>query len=182
MMDSVPSVVALPVAASDDRAERLASLFDAHYERLYRLARRLSPSAEDALDLVQDALLRAATAIDSVPAGNAAEEAWLVRVLLNLQRDRWRKDNVRKRHRRSMAPRAGGPDPEPALVARHTVWTALDALGPRRRAIVILHELEELPVRAIASLLGIAAVTVRWHLFRGRRELADLVNPTGRGR
>lgn len=131
---------------------------------------------------MQDALLRAATAIDSVPAGHAAEEAWLVRVLVNIQRDRWRKDKVRQRHRRSVTARDGGRHPEPALVARHTVWRALDALGPRRRAVVVMHELEELPVRAIASLLGIAEVTVRWHLFRGRRELANLVNPSGRGR
>jgi DNA-directed RNA polymerase specialized sigma24 family protein len=33
-------------------------------------------------------------------------------------------------------------------------------------------ELEGLGVQAVASLLGISAVTVRWHLSRGRRELA----------
>jgi hypothetical protein len=33
---------ALPVVLAGDRVERLAALFDAHYDRLYRLASRLS--------------------------------------------------------------------------------------------------------------------------------------------
>jgi DNA-directed RNA polymerase specialized sigma24 family protein len=47
----------------------------------------------------------------------------------------------------------------------------LDILSPRRRAIVVMHELEGLEISSIASLLGIRAVTVRWHLLVGRREL-----------
>jgi DNA-directed RNA polymerase specialized sigma24 family protein len=43
----------LAIAPSD----RLASLFDIHHERLYRLARRLAPSKDDALDLVQETFL-----------------------------------------------------------------------------------------------------------------------------
>jgi DNA-directed RNA polymerase specialized sigma24 family protein len=74
--------VVLPVEArSDDRDERLAALFDAHEDRLYRLARRLAASADDAHDLVQDTFLRAPQSLRSVPVGLAKEEAWLVRVL-----------------------------------------------------------------------------------------------------
>ena len=71
-------------------ADRLGVLFDAHHQRLYRLARRMSGSADEARDLVQDTFLRAARAPESVPWGASAEEAWLVRVLVNLCRDRWR--------------------------------------------------------------------------------------------
>jgi len=54
----------------------------------------------------------------------------------------------------------------------------LDKLTPRRRAIVVMHELEGLAIPAIASLLGISAITVRWHLSLGRRDLArDLGSP-----
>ena len=41
----------LPVAVSRSPADRLSALFDAHHDRLYRLARRLAPNADDALDL-----------------------------------------------------------------------------------------------------------------------------------
>jgi DNA-directed RNA polymerase specialized sigma24 family protein len=67
---------------------------------------------------------------------------------------------------------AGRIDPEPALMARSMVWQALDALPPRRRAILILHELEGAAIPAVAGLLGISPVTVRWHLSIGRREMA----------
>ncbi len=46
---------------------RLASLFDVHHERLYRLARRLAPSKDDALDLVQETFLKAARSPNSGP-------------------------------------------------------------------------------------------------------------------
>lgn len=169
---------ALPLALPDDQAERLAALFDAHHDRLYRLARRLVPSVDDALDLMQETFLKAARSPNAVPSGAASEEAWLVRVLINVRRDQWRKAAVRTRHDRDLG-RPTGVDngPEAALIARATVWRALDVLTPRRRAVIVMHELEGLAIPAIARTLGISAVTVRWHLSRGRHELARVLNP-----
>jgi RNA polymerase sigma-70 factor (ECF subfamily) len=171
-------VTALPAALPTSDTDRLATLFDAHHERLYRLARRLAPTADDALDLVQETFLKAARAPRSIPTGFADEEAWLVRVLINLRRDQWRKAAVRQRHvEKTRRPNNATADSEAALVARAAVWSALDALPPRRRAILVLHELEELTVNDVAALLGISAITVRWHLSRGRRELARILTP-----
>jgi RNA polymerase sigma-70 factor (ECF subfamily) len=177
-MNGLPMATILPAALPTAAADRLAALFDVHHERLYRLARRLVPNADDALDLVQETFLKAARTPASVPAGGADEEAWLVRVLVNIRRDQWRKAAVRHRHveetRRSTIPNA---DTEAALVAHAAIWSALDGLPPRRRAIVILHELDGLTVNDVAALLGISAITVRWHLSRGRRELARILTP-----
>jgi RNA polymerase sigma-70 factor (ECF subfamily) len=57
------------------------------------------------------------------------------------------------------------------LIAKRSVWAALDVLQPRRRAIVIMHELEGINLSTIASSLGISGMTVRWHLSMGRRDL-----------
>src|SRR5215510_12131821 len=120
----------LPTDLLDDRGRRLASLFDAHYDRLYRLARRLVSGTDEALDLVQETFLRAARAAESVPFGVAGqEEAWLVRVLINIRRDEWRKKAVRNRHDLLMTPHTR--DPESALLAKATIWRALDQLAPR---------------------------------------------------
>ena len=168
----------LPAALPDKRADRLSSLFDAHHDRLYRLARRLTPSVDDALDLVQETFLRAASSPRSVPLGATSEDAWLVRVLVNIRRDQWRKAAVRKRydreHLQSVSVTHGQ---EAALIARATVWRALDTLTPRRRAVVVMHELEGLAISAIASLLGVSAITVRWHLSMGRRDLIRALAP-----
>ena len=170
---------ALPAVLTGSPAERLASLFDDHHDRLYRLARRLAPSTDDALDLVQETFLRAARFPKSVPIGTANEEAWLVRVLINIRRDQWRKTYVRNQHDKAALGHLaiGRQDPETALIAKATVWQALDVLPPRRRAIVVMCELEGLAIPAIAALLGISAITVRWHLSRGRRDLTAALKP-----
>ena len=158
---------------NDNRRERLAALFDAHEDRLYRLARRLSRTADAADDLVQETFLRAAKSWTSVPAGASKEEAWLVRVLINIRRDEWRRTAVRQRSAEAVRAHdaAGSASVESALIAKQAVWSALDTLRPRRRAIVILCELEGKTPAEIAMLLGISGLTVRWHLSMARREL-----------
>src|SRR5712691_6479222 len=136
-MNGLPMASVLPVALPGSPADRLSALFDAHHDRLYRLARRLAPNADAALDLVQETFLKAARSPTSVPLGLTNEEAWLVRVLVNIRRDQWRKTAVRKRHDREMSRPASVDNQEAVLMARATVWRALDALTPRRRAIVV---------------------------------------------
>jgi RNA polymerase sigma-70 factor, ECF subfamily len=161
--------------AEDDPGARLGALFDAHQARLFRLARRLAGSGDDARDLVQETFLRAARSPESVPDGASHEEAWLVRVLINICRDRWRQVAVRRFHQPALTPRTSSAHPEPALIAKSLVWQALGQLPPRRRAILILYELEGTGIPAIARLLGVTAVTVRWHLSVGRREMARVL-------
>ncbi len=162
--------------SDDDVTGRLAGLFDAHHQRLYRLARRLSRRSEDARDLVQETFLRAARSPGSIPDGASHEEAWLVRVLINICRDRWRKTAVRTRaHAYELPPDVSADNPEAAVMARTIVWRALDLLPPRRRAAIVMYELEGATIPAIAKLLGVTPVTVRWHLSRGRRDLAKVL-------
>ena len=171
--------VAMPAAIGrpdEDPAARLGTLFDTHHQRLFRLARRLSRSPEDAHDLVQETFLRAARSPASIPFGSSSEEAWLVRVLVNICRDRWRWDAVRQRTADdSDVETLGSSSGESALLARAMVQDALQRLAPRRRAILVLYELEGAPIAEIAKLLGVSAVTVRWHLSIGRREMAQVL-------
>jgi RNA polymerase sigma factor (sigma-70 family) len=168
--------IAMPAAVErphEDMAARVGLLFDTHHQRVFRMARRLSRSADDARDLVQETFLRAARSPGSIPEGAAHEEAWLVRVLINICRDRWRQSEVRNRARVNghLTPE-DSIDPEPTLIARSLVRQALAALPPRRRAILILYELEGAAIPAIAKMVGVSPVTVRWHLSIGRREMA----------
>jgi len=137
-MTAIPAIALPADPAGDGPRERLAALFDAHEDRLYRLARRLTGSADEARDLVQDTFFKAARSLKSIPAGTTEEEAaaWLVRVLVNIRRDQWRRAAVRTRKAEML--RAGA---------------------------------------AIASCLGISAITVGWHLSMARRELKSLLQP-----
>jgi RNA polymerase sigma-70 factor (ECF subfamily) len=169
--------------ARDAPGERLGDLFDRHHRDLYRLALRMLSDPEEARDLVQDAFLRAARRPSRLPVDEEGGRKWLIRVAVNLCRDRYRRRGVRSRFRARhdadvLFPSASAaPSPEAAAVARGAVGKALASLEPRRRAVVILHELEERSTAEVADLLGIAIVTVRWHLSRARRDLATLLAP-----
>jgi RNA polymerase sigma-70 factor (ECF subfamily) len=157
----------------DDPSHRVGALFDAHHQRLYRLARRMVRASDDARDVVQETFLRAARSPAAIPYGPSNEEAWLVRVLVNICRDRWRHAAVRTRAVAAghVVP-AESVDPEAGLLARQMVQRALEMLPPRRRAILVMYELEGATIPSIAKMLGVTAVTVRWHLSVGRREMA----------
>ena len=150
----------------------LGRLFDRCLRRLYALARRMCHDSEDSRDLVQETFLRAARRVGSVPRGDGEAEAWLVRVLINLCKDRKRRLVVRQHYARDVAPQKTTEDPEGPSIARATVRAALATLPPRRRVCIVLRELEGLSIREVSQVLGLQAVTVRWHLSAARRQLA----------
>jgi RNA polymerase sigma-70 factor (ECF subfamily) len=165
-------------------ADRLAQLFAAHHRGLYALARRLVDGAEEAEDMVQDTFLRAAGRPRSIPLSDRGAEAWLIRVLINLCRDRYRRKRVQQRalERQTaemLVQSHVGVDPESLPVTRDLVARALAGLAPRRRAILVFHHLDDLAVSDIAQLLGVTRVTVRWHLSKARRELLRQLEACG---
>lgn len=161
---------AIEVVAMGD-GEQLARLYDRHQARLYRFALRLARSDDEAKDLVQEAFLRAARAGSSVPSDDDAAMSWLVRIVVNLARDQWRRRVVREAFHRFTQPAMH--DPRAALDAAATVRTALASLPPRQRAIVVLFHLDGESTESIGRMLGIAQVTVRWHLAAGRKRLME---------
>jgi DNA-directed RNA polymerase specialized sigma24 family protein len=91
----------------------------------------------------------------------------------HIRRDQWRRSAVRNRAAGALRaePIVYPSSLESALIAKRTVWAGLDRLHPRRRAIVVMHELEGMAYPAIAASLGITTISVRWHLSMARREL-----------
>lgn len=164
--------------SQDQALERLGRLFDSQNRRIYGLARRLSRDPEEARDLLQETFLRAARRWHALPEDERAAEAWLVRTTVNLCRDLGRRRFVRERdHHKLERPAAWSPDPERRAIARNWVEAALATLSPRRRAVIVLSELEQLPNDEVARLLGLRQATVRWHLAKGRRELRLALEP-----
>jgi len=159
---------------STARADRLEELFEAHHRRLYALAVRMAVAGDDASDLVQETFLRAAGSRRPIPPGAAAER-WLVRVLVNLCRDRYRRRKYRGQRRAELRPVRETRSPEAAVMARDAVRAALAQLPAKRRAVVVLRELEDHNTVEIAAMLGMSAVTVRWHLSQGRQQLRNLL-------
>jgi len=169
--------------SSDER--RIDGLFQQHHHGLWRFALRMTGDAELARDLTQDTFLRALTR--RVPEGARQAEAWLMQTLVNLCRDAHRRRSVRRVHRDrarvATQPRPAA-DPESAAAAHGKVDAAIAALSSRRRAVLVLHELDGRNVEDVAQLLGLRVATVRWHLARARKELRKrlAVEPAAAGR
>ncbi len=155
-----------------------AELFQRHRSGLYRVARRRSPTAEDAHDAVQDAMLSAHRAAPSFRY-DAPVHSWLSRIVVNACRDRQRRSVVRPTVTLSaadcppVADRTG--QVETALVIRQ----ALQRLPAHQRAAVVAVDLQGYSVAEAAALFDVAEGTVKSRCARGRTRLAGLLGCPG---
>lgn len=75
--------------------------------------------------------------------------------------------------------------PEDVLQSKQAVkllWAALEALPISRRAVVIMHDLDDIPIADIARSLNITRFGTYARLSKGRRELATAVRRLVKGR
>lgn len=140
---------------------------------LVALAWTLTGDLGTAEEVAQDALHATWQAWDR---GIRHPEAWARRVVTNRAIDRVRRS---ARERRALGVVGTQPDPTVELpTTDHEFWDAVRALPGRQAQAIALHYLEDRPVAEIAEILECTAATVKVHLHRGRRALADALAPT----
>ena len=169
---------------SGDRTA-FAALVERHERRVYNLALRMTGREEDARDATQDAFLTVLRKLSTFR-GEAAFTTWLHRVAVNACYD-----VLRKRARAPLLEHSeqdDRPGLEPPPVPDHAASSALSIDVQRAllqvpedfRAVMILHDVRDLPQEEVASILGIPVGTVKSRLHRGRIALAramDLPRP-----
>jgi RNA polymerase sigma-70 factor (ECF subfamily) len=70
------------------------------------------------------------------------------------------------------------PGPEAVAIGKDAlrrVKSALDRLPERAREVIVLKQIEDLSRAEIAQRMGITEETVKWHLAKGMRALADML-------
>ncbi len=139
---------------------------------LHRYCARMTGSAVDGEDLVQETLLEALT---QAPEPSRLR-AWAFRTAHNRAIDRWR--SYDRRMRDSADALVDSPDPTPAaddmLARQEAVRAALFhfvALPPLQRSCVILKDVLDHSLDEIASFLETTVAAVQAALHRGRRAL-----------
>lgn len=160
------------------RTEAFEPLVTPYRGPLLALASRLTRNREEALEVCQDALLRAFRSLARFDATRSFRN-WLFQIAANAARDRFRK---RARERAAFG---AAVDPAPAAAnpeARHDrrelragIMRSLDALSPREREVFVLRDLEELDIWETSRVLGCSAVAVRVHLSSARRKLRETI-------
>lgn len=153
-------------------------------DQVYRVARRLVGSREEAEDLVQETYARAFRSWSSYTAGTNMR-AWLLRILTNLNVDRGRKIQRTPQTQpleesdyylaNKMASAAGEDvlesDDVVERLSQDSVVKALSEIPPQFRDVVVLVDIGDFTYADAAQILDIPIGTVMSRLHRGRRAL-----------
>jgi len=141
------------------------------------LAYRIVPDAEDAKEIVQEALLRAYKYLRRCDIERSFRN-WLYQILVNAARDHGRKHGREASLRSDDALTESSPSPEAGPEAAHEAREAraqlldcLDGVSPKEREVFLLRDIEEMDVAATAEALGLSQLSVRVHLSRARRKI-----------
>lgn len=167
-----------------------AQAFETDRRLLWNLCYRMTGSAADADDLVQETFLRAIE--KPPPRTNEPMRPWLVRVAMNLSRDLLR----RRKRRHYLGPWLPSPVPteegDPASYeppapspespsARYDLkesisfafLVALEALTPSQRAVLLLRDVFDYSTNETAEALDITESNVKVTLLRARRRMDE---------
>ena len=140
--------------ARQDFAEFVA----ARSRQLTRLAYVLTGDQYAAEDLLQNALIKAAANWGRI---HTAPEAYVRRIMYREQAS-WLRRRARRRETSvAQVPEPAAGDDAASVEARLALRDALLALPPRRRAVLVLRYLEDLPESQVAEILGCSVGTVR---------------------
>lgn len=167
-----------------EEPEAVELLVERYADRVYRLARSITGSNEDAEEVTQDALWTAARKIHTFK-GDAAFGSWLYRIAANAA-------YMKLRGRRARLHEVALEDLLPALdeagvhfepledwsrrveeqalqqELRRVLQAAIEELPPDYRTALVLHDVEGLPNLEIAEALGISLPAVKSRVHRAR--------------
>jgi len=162
-----------------------------HLDAVYRFALRLSGSPDQAEDLVQETFLRAFNSWGQYTKGTAAK-SWLFTICRNVF---LRRRERTQRHDEIVSENVGrsGPGPNPMnpvwvsvlgvdpegeffeSIVDEQIIRAIQDLPEEYRTAVVMSDLEGLPYAEIAEAMGVPVGTVKSRLFRGRRQLQQVL-------
>lgn len=152
-------------------------LYRRHSGRLYNVAYRMTGSAADAEDLLQDVFLQVYRRIDSYR-GDAALGTWLYRLAVNACLDHLRSHQGRQRKATDFIDDVEGLEPVASpswqpdrALDRIDLESAISRLPPSYRTAFVLHDVEGHEHREVADMLGIAEGTSKSLLHKARVRL-----------
>jgi RNA polymerase sigma-70 factor (ECF subfamily) len=158
-----------------------ATLLEAHYVAIYRMAWRWLGTREEAEDVAQDVCVKLASAIGTFR-GAAGFSTWLYRVTYSAATDHIR---ARERARRAESPEVVmmlhepiAPSPEAAVLGAE-LWDEVRRLPAQQRDAVLLVYGEDLSHGEAAAIMGCTEKTVSWHLHEARKRLRALLEAVG---
>jgi RNA polymerase sigma-70 factor (ECF subfamily) len=165
---------ALVHAAQRGDSAAFSGLVVRHQRRAYAVARSIVLSHDDAEDAVQEGFLHAFRALERFRPEQAFG-AWLHRIVANAALDIARRRKVRDADELPETLSSPHRDPAEADELRTRLARAMETLGERQRAVIVLHDVEGYKHAEIGTLLGIPEGTARSDLHHARSHLRRLL-------
>jgi RNA polymerase sigma-70 factor (ECF subfamily) len=190
-----------PSAASSDedlvrearagRTEAFDALVERYQRRATAVALRLVGDLHDALEICQEAFVRAYRNLETLEDARRFG-SWLLRIVTNLSLN-FRRDRAAGARRKVSFEDCLRPDEESAelrlpasrhvderpgaeLAARElaeVTQRAIAELGEQQRTALVLFSIEQLPQKQVAEIMGCSVEAVKWHVFQARRKLKE---------
>ncbi len=158
----------------DPSAQR--ALYDAHVDRVYRLAFRVAGDDDLARDFTQEAFIRA---FDRLPTFRRESSfgTWLYTITMSvalngirsIRRLRTREVSIDQAELLGRHDRVADPDLKVRL------QKAIEDLPPGYRTVFLMHDLEGYTHEEIGQVLGIQSGTSKAQLFRARARLREVL-------
>lgn len=160
------------------------ALVQRHERRAFVVAYGLVRDENDARELVQEAFLRVYRGLQSFQGGSSFF-TWLYRIVVNLSIDLIRKPGrrdveleegraIEEESDFPLVSRIDGADPLNVIRRREIaarLKTALDALPPYHRGVILMREIEGMSYEEMAEAMGVSKGTIMSRLFHARQKL-----------
>lgn len=178
----VQAVQAGKVSAFDELVRR-------HRKRMYSVIYNMTSNAEDAADLTQETFVKAFSSINKFK-GKSAFYTWLYRIGVNMTLAHLKKNRYRQFFSFEKISEEGAQDEivtqlsstkgNKALLMKELqehLNEALQKLSVDHRTVVVLHEVEGLPLVEIAQILKTSEGTIRSRLHHAKAKLQEFLHP-----
>jgi len=173
-LGAFPTAVAPPAATvTGEREVVWATLYERHFDDVYRLVRRGGVATAEADDVTQRVFLRVHALLEHTHEV-VYPLAWLRAITLRVVSEHHRFWKLRQLKRwlveRTVAATPSDATPDETMSAtqdQERVASVLGQMSPKLRDVLVLCDLEELDASEVATILGIPKNTVR-----SRRQLA----------
>ena len=183
--DATDESVLVALAKGGD-ARAFSELVRRYERKIFRLAKHITQSQEDAEDVLQETFLKAYEHLDDFQ-GNSKFYTWVVRIAVNesLMKLRKRKtdrtvslddsiDTGEETIVREIAVWEGNPEERYSQEElREILEKAIDSLRPAFRTVFLLRDVEELSTEETAAALELSIPAVKSRLLRARLQLRE---------
>jgi RNA polymerase sigma-70 factor (ECF subfamily) len=173
-------------ASLDGQVDAFNTLVERYQRKAASLAYRFLNNREDAMEVTQDAFLKAYDKLRTLDRPERFR-SWLLRVVSNLALNRRRRRALRKTTSLDAGPgdersiEATLPDEHVAMPEQTAsagelnsrIERALAQLPDKQRQALVLFSIEKMPQKEVAKVLECSVEAVKWNVFAARKKLKD---------